>query len=109
LEFIVENNVNEYLDKNGSGRIIIDMIPDRTSACCGTGKTKKFYVPFIRLLGIVETPGKGYTKYSQEGIDIYISDKARPAAEEVVTIYIEKTLIISNLAVKGIGYYIPQE
>ncbi len=109
MEIVVENNVKEYLYKNSSDGIIIDMIPDRTSACCGTGKTKKFYAPFIRTLGIGESPGKGYTKYSQKGINIYISDKALPTAEEVVTIYIEKTFIISNLAVRGIGYYIPPE
>ncbi len=108
MEIVIEENVNDYLIKNGSDSIIIDMIPDRTSACCGTGKTKKFYVPFIRIPGVDEHPEKGYTKYQTKGINIYISEKALLAANETITIFIEKTLIISNLAVKGIDLYIPE-
>ena len=108
LEIVVEENVHDYLNKNGSNNVIIDMIPDRTSACCGTGKTKKFYVPFIRIPGVDEKPEKGYTMFQSKGINIYISEKALLAANETITIFIEKTLIISNLAVKGIDLYIPE-
>lgn len=109
MEIVIENNVKEYLDKNRSDSVIIDMIPDRTSACCGTGKTKKFYVPFIRIPGAEEKLEKSYTKYQTNGVNVYVSEKARIAAEEIVTIFIEKTFIVSNLAVRGIELYIPEE
>ncbi|MBR0598698.1 hypothetical protein [Sinanaerobacter chloroacetimidivorans] len=98
----VDSNVKEYLEKAGSDSLVIEMLPDKTSAGCGCGKTKKFYTPYIRPAKPKEQFGREYEKISQNGLRIFISKMALTAAEEMVMISIEKTLFIKKLTVTGI-------
>ena len=101
----VEDEVKAYLEKTGTKRLLIDMTPDMTNSGCGCGKSKKFYTPYIRPLKPDEH-FKGFTLYQVNQIDLFLSPKAIEAAEEKVTIKLEKSLFVKNLVAEGIGFIV---
>lgn len=103
MKIIIEAGVKEYLKKAGANSLVIRMVPDRTSACCGVGQTKKYYTPDIRPVKPEEQFGKGYRKFEADELEIQISEKALAGLKaDILTISVKKTLFEENLECKGI-------
>lgn len=105
MKIVVETGVIEYLEKAGTNGLVIDMLPERTSGGCGCGKTKKFYTPYIRPTKNDEQFRKDFQMLQIDGIKIFVVQKAFHAAEDTITIFIEKTLLIKKLQLKGIPLF----
>ncbi|MEL7654893.1 MAG: CC/Se motif family (seleno)protein [Bacillota bacterium] len=101
----MEEEVKNYLDKNGAKKLLIDMTPDLTNSGCGCGKAKKYYTPYIRIMKSDEYY-KDYTLYHTDNADIFLSPKVLEAAEDVIKIKLEKTLFMKKLEVEGIGFIV---
>lgn len=101
----VEEDVKAYLEKTGTKRLLIDMTPDMTNSGCGCGKTKKFYTPYIRPLKKDESVDK-YSHFRADQLDLYFSQKAVQASDDLVTIKLEKSLFVKNLALEGIRFIV---
>lgn len=102
MKIILEESVKVYLNKNHSQTLVVDMIREETSSGCSCGMTKKYYTPFVRIGKTQEKLSSKYTKYEVDGIDVFMTQRAVSDAENSVTIYLEKTLFIKQLAIKGI-------
>lgn len=103
MKIVIQAGVKEYLKKADTNRLVISMVPDRTSTCCGTGKTKKFYTPDIRHAKRGEQFGRTYRKFEADGVEIRISEKALAGLKaDVLTVSVKKTLFDENLECKGI-------
>jgi len=100
---IIETGVKEYLKKAGTDGLVISMIPGRTSACCGTGKTRKFYTPEVRPAKPEESFGNGYRNFRQDGLDVWVSRKAWEGMKDgTVIVSLKRTLFGEELECKGI-------
>jgi hypothetical protein len=103
MEIIIEAGAIEYLKKADTNRLVISMIPNRTSTCCGTGKTRKFYTPEVRPARPAEYFGNGFRNFQPEGLDVWVSQKAFDCMKDVtVTISLKRTLFGEELECKGI-------
>ncbi len=105
MKIDITTQAAQYLERSSTRRILIDMKPDMTSSGCGCGKSKKYYTPYIRQMKQEEF----FKNYRQEivgDIEVFLSPKALEAAQELVTIRLEKTLFIKNLEVDGIQFIV---
>jgi len=103
MNIIIEAGVKEYLKKADTNRLVIIMIPNRTSTCCGTGKTRKFYTPEVRPARPEEHFGNGYRNLQLDGLDVWFSQKAFEGMKDsTVTISLKRTLFGEELECKGI-------
>lgn len=101
----LEEDAGAYLEKTGTRRLLIDMTPDMTNSGCGCGKSKKFYTPNIRPMKAEEQTA-GYTRFEAGPAEIFISSRALEAADDVVTVILEKTLFVKKLDLKGIRFVV---
>lgn len=105
MRIVIEEEATKYLMKTGIRRLLLDMTPDLTNSGCGCGKVKKFYTPYIRTM----RQDEHYTNhliYHAGTIDVYLSPKAQEAAEDIVTIKLEKTLFLKKLDVSGLQFIV---
>lgn len=103
MKIIINKDARQYLEKQNSTGIVINMLPDRTSSCCGTGKTKKFYTPFLRPIKPGEQFNNSYAMYQADGITVFIANRAVKEAKDTIEIFVEKSFLAKELGVKGIG------
>jgi hypothetical protein len=101
----MEEQVKAYLEKTGTNRLLIDMTPDMTNSGCGCGKTKKYYTPYIRAAKADEH-FENYIHCNINNVDIFLSPKVLEAAEEIITIRLEKTLFMKKFEVEGIRFIV---
>ena len=103
MKIVIEPGVKEYLKKAGTNSLIINMIPSRTSAGCGCGKTKKFYAPDIRPAKMEEYFGKEFVEFQSDGLNLWVSRKAvEGSIDDTITISVSKSLFVTRLECKGI-------
>ena len=101
----IEEDAKAYLKKNSIKKLLIDMVPDLTNSGCGCGKTKKFYTPYIRAM----KPDEHYTNfmfYQTDIVDIYLAPRVHEAAEDIITVKLEKNLFIKKIDLEGIRFII---
>lgn len=102
MELTIEKDVNDYLNKHNSQCIIVDALLQETNSGCSCGVTKKYYTHYIRVGKNSKPKSDEYNKYDVDGIDVFIMKKALLNAEDRITIYLEKTLFIKKLSIKGL-------
>lgn len=103
MEIVIESGVREYLKKSATNCLVIRMIPSRTSAGCGCGKTKKFYTPDIRPAKMEEYFGKEFVKFQSNGLDVWVSRKAiEGLIDDTIIISVSKSFFVTRLECKGI-------
>lgn len=101
----VEEDAKAYLKNTGVKRLLIDMSPDMTNSGCGCGKTKKYYVPYIRALKDSESVNS-FTQFRVDPVEVFFSQKAIQASEESVRIKLEKSLFMKKLDLEGIRFIV---
>lgn len=102
MKLLIEKGVKEYLLKCNSQSIIVGALLEETSSGCCCGITKKYYTPYIRVRQSSKPISDEYIEYKVDGIDIFISEKVLADVEDVVTIYLEKALLMKKLNIKGL-------
>lgn len=101
MKITITSEAKDYLRKKKLSSMLIDMIPQETSAGWGCGTTKRYYIPSVRIG--YNTNSSKYLKFNIDELEVLLSPKVEQENEEGITIYLEKVFFVKKLDVKGIS------